>query len=65
MMLITSKKLNRIDALRLPGGLQFAAGQFPGRIARKSFNVVTKHAYSMCGVDLDDSVVKALKLQKM
>ena len=62
---IASKKLNRIDALRLRGGLQFAAGQFAGRIARKSLNVVTKHAYSMCGVDLDDSAVKALKLRKM
>ena len=62
---IASKKLNRIDALRLRGGLQFAAGQFAGRIARKSLNVGTKHAYSMCGVDLDDSAVKALKLRKM
>ena len=34
---ISSKKLSRIDALRRR--LQFAAGQFAGRIARKSFMV--------------------------
>ncbi len=42
--IITSKKLNRIDAMRLRGRLQFAGGQFAGRIARKSLNVITKHA---------------------
>ena len=49
------------------GRLQFAAGQFAGRIARKSLNVVTKHAYTMCGVDLDldEPTVKALKLHKL
>ena len=51
---ISSKKLGRLDALRLRGKLQFASGQFAGRLARKSLNVVTKHAYSMCGVDLDE-----------
>ena len=62
---ISSRKLNRIEALRLRGRLQFPAGQFTGRIARKSLNVVTKHAYTMCGVDLDESTVKALKLHKL
>ena len=47
---ILSKKLGRVEALRLRGRLQFAAGQFAGRLARKSLNVVTKHAYSMCGL---------------
>ncbi len=57
---ILSKKLGRLDALRLRGKLQFAAGQFAGRLARKSLNVVTKHAYSMCGLDLDEPTVSAL-----
>ena len=50
---ISSKKLSRIDGLTLcetVGGFSLiAAGQFAGRISRKSLNVVTKHAYSMCG----------------
>ena len=62
---ISSKKLSRLDALRLRGRLQFAAGQFAGRIAMKSLNVVTKHAYSMCGVDLEDPTVNALELHKL
>ena len=47
---LASKKLSRFFLWRL----QFAASQFAGRIARKSFNVVSKHAYCVCGVDLDD-----------
>ena len=61
---ILSKKLGRLDALRLRGKLQVAAGQFAGRLARKSFNVVTQHAYSMCGVDLDEPTVSALRLHR-
>ena len=61
---ILSKKLGRIDALRLRGRLQFAAGQFAGRVARKSLNVVTKHVYSTCGADLDDPTVSALKFRR-
>ncbi len=57
--------LSRIDALRLRGKLQFASGQFAGRIARKSLHVVTKHAYSTCGTDLDDDIVKPLKLHNV
>ena len=55
---IVSKKLGRLDALRLPGKVQFGAGQFAGRLARKSFNVVTSHAESMCGVDLEDPTLR-------
>ena len=61
---ILSKKLGRPDALRLRGKLQSAAGQVAGRLARKSLNVVTKHAYSMCGVDLDEPTVGALRLHR-
>ena len=60
--------MGRLAALRLRGKLHFAAGQFAGRLARKSFNVVTKHAYckaySMCGLDLDDPTVSALRLHR-
>ena len=59
-----SKKLGRLDALRLRGKLQFAAGQFAGRLARKSLNLVTRHAYSMCGMDLDEPTVSALRLHR-
>ena len=52
------------DALRLRGRQQFAAGQFAGCLARKSPDVVTKHASSMCGADLDDPTVTALKLRR-
>ena len=50
--------------MRLRGRLQFAAGQFAGGITRKSLNVVTKHAYSMGGANLDDPTVSALKLHR-
>ena len=59
--IILSKKLGCLDALRLRGKLQFDAGQFAGRLARKSLNVVTKHAYSMCGVDLEEPAVSAFE----
>ena len=54
---ILSKILGRLDALRLCGRLRFA-------VRRSSRHVVTKHAYSMCGVDLDDPTVSALKLHR-
>ena len=50
---------------RIRGKLQFASGQFAGRIARKSLHVVTKHAYSICGSELDDDIVKSLKLHNV
>ena len=59
---ISSGKLSRIDALRLRGILQFAAGYLSHPIARKPLNVVTKHAYAVCSPDIDRSTVKALKL---
>ena len=61
---IVSKKLGRLDALRLSGRLQFAAGQFAGCLARQSLNVVTSHASSMCGVDLDEPTVSAMRLHR-
>ena len=45
---ISSKRWGRLDALRLRGKLQFVAGQFAGRLARKSLNVVTKRAITAC-----------------
>ena len=55
---ISSKKLSRVDALRLRGRLQFAAGQFAGRIARQPLKVVTKHAYICVALTLTNQLSK-------
>ena len=46
--------LHRHEAFRLLGRLQFVAGQIFGRIAKRCLALVTYHAYSEHGLDIND-----------
>ncbi|CAK9116865.1 unnamed protein product, partial [Durusdinium trenchii] len=54
--------LNRRDALRLRGRLQFVSGQIYGRIAKKALAIITQHAYGNGGTELSHDSVHALQL---
>ena len=45
---LKQQKLTRVDALRLRGRLQFAAGNVFGRIAKSALSIVIAHAYHPC-----------------
>ena len=44
---IESKRLPKMDALRLRGRMQFAAGQLFGRLPRRCLSLITQHAYNV------------------
>ena len=59
--ILKSGELKKMDALKLSGRVQFAAGQLFGRIARKSLSVVTQHAYHSEPAALSPSATSALR----
>ena len=59
--ILQSKQLRRLDALRLRGRMQFAAGQLFGRVARRCLSVVTQHAYGMDNASVSESALSALQ----
>ena len=58
--ILDSKELRKMDALKLRGRMQFAAGQLFGRTARKSLSVVTHHAYHAESPKLSPAAISAL-----
>ena len=54
--------LNKPEALRLRGRLQFASGQLFGRLARKALSIVTEHAYSTRSSTISAETADALRL---
>lgn len=61
---LESGKLSQMDALRLRGRLQFAAGNVFGRIAKASLNVVSAHAYHSCSPVIDEKSKLASRLHR-
>ena len=59
--ILQSKQLRRLDALRLRGRMQFAAGQLFGRVARRCLSVVTQHAYGMDNASVSESALSSLQ----
>ena len=57
---VRSKVLKRMDALRLRGRMQFAAGQLYGLVAQRCLAIVTQHAYGAESSNVSDAAVKAL-----
>ena len=57
---IASKSLTKLEALRLRGRMQFASGQFYGRLTRRCLAVVTLHAYSSESSMISEGAVHAL-----
>ena len=57
---VTSKSLAKLEALRLRGRMQFASGQFYGRLARRCLAVVTQHAYGSESSTLAEAAIHAL-----
>ena len=62
--LIKTQTLQKAEALRLRGRLQFAAGNVFGRIARASLAVITQHAYHSHSPKLDQKAILALTLHR-
>ena len=57
---VASKSLAKLEALRLRGRMQFASGEFYGRLARRCLAVVTQHAYSSESSTLSEAAAHAL-----
>ena len=57
---IGSRSLTKLEALRLRGRMQFASGQFYGRLARRCLAVVTQHAYSSESSMISEAAAHAL-----
>ena len=57
---VTSRSLAKLEALRLRGRMQFASGQFYGRLARRCLAVVTQHAYGSESSTLAEAAIHAL-----
>ena len=57
---IGSRSLTKLEALQLRGRMQFASGQFYGRLARRCLAVVTQHAYSSESSMISEGAVHAL-----
>ena len=58
--ILDARELRKMDALKLRGRMQFAAGQLFGRTARKSLSVVTHHAYHAESPKLSPAAISAL-----
>ena len=57
---VGSRSLTKLEALRLRGRMQFASGQFYGRLARRCLAVVTQHAYSSESSMISEAAAHAL-----
>ena len=57
---IGSRSLTKLEALQLRGRMQFASGQFYGRLARRCLAVVTQHAYNSESSMISEGAVHAL-----
>ena len=57
---VTSQSLAKLEALRLRGRMQFASGQFYGRLGRRCLAVVTQHAYGSESSKLAEAAIHAL-----
>ena len=61
---IKTGSLSKMDALRLRGRMQFAAGQIFGRLAKKVLAVITGHAYGSHSSRVSPEVVSSLALYR-
>ena len=61
---LQNKRLSKIEALRLRGRLQFAAGNVLGRIAKSALATITAHAYFGNSAQLGDNACLALRLHR-
>ena len=59
---LDTRKLHRHEALKLRGRLQFVAGQIFGRVAKCCLALVTYHAYSEHGPEINGDARAALTL---
>ena len=62
--IVSTRKLNSADALKLRGRMQFTAGQLFGRVAKTCLARVTNHAYRSSSSDVAESLVSSLTLFK-
>ena len=60
---LKTKQLQKTEALKLRGRLQFASGNVFGRIAKSCLSTVTAHAYHSRTHEIDDRTTLALTLQ--
>lgn len=58
--ILQARQMRRLDARRLGGRMQFAAGQLLGRISRRCLSIITQHAYSAETSQLSDAAIFAL-----
>ena len=63
-VILKNGKLQKAEALRLRGRLQFASGNVFGRIAKSALAAVTAHAYYSKSSTLEDRTVLALTLHR-
>ena len=61
---IKTGSLNKLDALKLRGRMQFAAGQIFGRLAKKVLAVITGHAYGSSSPKISSDVIASLTLYR-
>ena len=61
---VTTRKLNSADALKLRGRMQFTSGQLFGRVAKTCLAKVTNHAYRSGSTEASESLISSLVLFK-
>ena len=61
---VRTGSLNKLDALKLRGRMQFASGQIFGRLAKKVLAVITGHAYGSSSPKLSSEVISSLVLYR-